>query len=403
MASINGGQSSQQQNGFTMKLKRPHFCKVILGNKTPLGKLEIPKSFIKKYGNMLENEVILKVLPNKKWKIGLTKSEDGSVFLHKGWKHFLHYYSLRHGYFLVFQERGNSRFRVSLFDDTYSEIRYPYNPNPSKKVAQEKGGVEIFIIHDEGDGDDDGDDDDDDYDGDGDDDDDDEPCYKRKPMKSPLTCHARPRKLARTDSTSEILSSPEFRHLEPKGKDEDGVVCANQLPLIQHSSNCDGADDEVVISGDNACEKDMTFVHKHPAATPSTLLSEIKKVDLEKWKIKPITETADIHSIEPAKSFMKKITFQKMKYAMWLPMDFARETGLASKTQVTLKDSSEDGNREEWLMKLRAYGDWGRVRIESGWTNFFNAKGLSMGDSCLFEFVGGILHVKISRKGEKAR
>ncbi|KAM7251700.1 hypothetical protein ACFE04_023583 [Oxalis oulophora] len=128
--------------------------------------------------------------------------------------------------------------------------------------------------------------------------------------------------------------------------------------------------------------KEITH-HKHPAATPSTLLSDllIKKVDHKKRKIEPKTEAADVDYIEPAKSlrFVKEITYKKMKYAMWMPVDFARETGLISKNMVTLKDISEGGHGEEWPMRLTTYGS--RVKLVAGWSKFYTGKRLSLGDS----------------------
>ncbi|KAM7252011.1 hypothetical protein ACFE04_023894 [Oxalis oulophora] len=157
-----------------MELERPQFFKVILAENILQGKLGIPKTFIRKYGSMLQNHVILRVLPNTEWEVGLTKFDDGRVYLSNGWKQFVEFYSFDDGYFLIFMDQGKCCFDVIILDTTGSEIYYPYYSNCGKTMAEcetdESEGspsVEIIDVI--------------------------KPCTKRKQKKAPLTRHLRPR------------------------------------------------------------------------------------------------------------------------------------------------------------------------------------------------------------------
>ncbi|KAM7252364.1 hypothetical protein ACFE04_024247 [Oxalis oulophora] len=155
----------------------------------------------------------------------------------------------------------------------------------------------------------------------------------------------------------------------------------------------------VIYDGDNACVKDTSFVHKqHATTTPSTLLpnSLNRKVDHKKRKIEqknePITRAITLH-------FAKEMTNLNMKYNINVPVNFAKETGLESMNTVTLKYITECGEEEEWPVEVQKQNEChDRVKLGSGWFKFWTAKGLCVGDSCLFEFVDGSLHVKVFRK-----
>ena len=63
------------------------------------------------------------------WPVRLEKGSDNSCFISDGWKEFAEHHSIGYGYFLVFGYEGASNFRVSVFDLTACEIRYPCNPS----------------------------------------------------------------------------------------------------------------------------------------------------------------------------------------------------------------------------------------------------------------------------------
>lgn len=56
------------------------------------------------------------------------KKWDDEIWLQNGWQEFLEYYSLTHGFFLVFEyTKRNCHFNVIIFDKSASEIDYPIN------------------------------------------------------------------------------------------------------------------------------------------------------------------------------------------------------------------------------------------------------------------------------------
>ncbi|XVE90507.1 hypothetical protein DITRI_Ditri20bG0083300 [Diplodiscus trichospermus] len=132
-----------------------HFFRIILGHDQ---KLELPKRFVRKYGNDLSNSVLISAPSGPLWKIELIKS-DGEIWLGNGWKDFADYFSLEKGNLLVFSYEGHSRLCLSMiFDQTTLEIEYPiYNSSSSNdanhdvelqtpKVEEIESDVSVEII-----------------------------------------------------------------------------------------------------------------------------------------------------------------------------------------------------------------------------------------------------------------
>ena len=87
-------------------------------------------------------------LPNgAEWKIELTKG-DGDVWLQKGWDEFTKHHSINLGHLLVFRYEGNSHFYVLVFDQSATEIDYPFNEKPQvpemESIESEDNSVEII-------------------------------------------------------------------------------------------------------------------------------------------------------------------------------------------------------------------------------------------------------------------
>ncbi|GLU13643.1 hypothetical protein SLE2022_302670 [Rubroshorea leprosula] len=141
---------------FTPKV--PHFFKVILEDTIRDGKLEIPKKFVRKYGNGMLSSVVLEVPSGAVWRVGLTRS-DGRVWLQCGWNEFAEYYSLKYGHFLVFRYEGNCNFHVLIFDTSASEIEYPnfssrhgrgcilYKEFQEPEIGEAEDDVSVEILH----------------------------------------------------------------------------------------------------------------------------------------------------------------------------------------------------------------------------------------------------------------
>ncbi|KAK3420100.1 hypothetical protein EUGRSUZ_G00890 [Eucalyptus grandis] len=133
----------------------PHFFKIILSQTLESGKLGIPKRFLRRHGKDLLGLVFLKVEGGLTWPVKLEKSEDGMVWLWKGWRKFMEHYSIGFGHLLVFRYEGDSVFRVIIFDKSASEIDYPssigsYGPRPEGEFLSRKEEDVVEIEDSEG-------------------------------------------------------------------------------------------------------------------------------------------------------------------------------------------------------------------------------------------------------------
>ncbi|KAF8019840.1 hypothetical protein BT93_G0513 [Corymbia citriodora subsp. variegata] len=163
-----GGRRASEDGGIDPdaatgpRLESPHFFKIILSNTLESGKLRcrpravyiqsgdlsmrlalnkpfdscgkrgktntlkkkgIPKKFLGRYGKDLSRLVLLEVPGSLTWTIEIDKHND-AVWLWKGWREFMQHYSIGHGHLIVFKYRGNSTFRVMIFDKSALEIDY---------------------------------------------------------------------------------------------------------------------------------------------------------------------------------------------------------------------------------------------------------------------------------------
>ncbi|EEF43345.1 DNA binding protein, putative [Ricinus communis] len=97
----------------------------------------LPLKFVKEYGNELANIAKLTVSSNGRvWRVGLTKERNHTWYLHNGWHEFASYHSICYGYFLVFEYKGMSNFKVFIFDMSACEIPYWCNKDPPSNMKQ---------------------------------------------------------------------------------------------------------------------------------------------------------------------------------------------------------------------------------------------------------------------------
>ncbi|GMJ08742.1 REPRODUCTIVE MERISTEM 39, REDUCED VERNALIZATION RESPONSE 1 [Hibiscus trionum] len=101
-----------------------HFFKIVLEEATRSGKLGIPASFVRDYGNNLSNPVFFKVPNGEIWELELVKC-DGKMWFGNGWLNFAEHYSVAPGHFLAFRYEGGCHFHVIICDRTATEIEYP--------------------------------------------------------------------------------------------------------------------------------------------------------------------------------------------------------------------------------------------------------------------------------------
>ncbi|GAB4848920.1 hypothetical protein Ancab_003732 [Ancistrocladus abbreviatus] len=128
------------------KKPKPHFFKIMLNPPLQQQKLEIPKKFMSKYGKELLDVACLKVPSGEEWKVKLLKW-SGRAWFQEGWEQFVKFYSIVVGHFILFKYKGNSHFRVIIFDTSASEIEYPLvhdniSGSGSSKIALKKERIE---------------------------------------------------------------------------------------------------------------------------------------------------------------------------------------------------------------------------------------------------------------------
>ncbi|KAM7251053.1 hypothetical protein ACFE04_022936 [Oxalis oulophora] len=164
--------------------RTPQFFKIIMStDAVERQKLMIPETFIEKYGNILQNSVILQVLDGRRWKVRVAR-RDGILWLKGGWREFMDYYSIGCYYYLAFRLVGIARFRVTIFDPTATEIEYPF------KSASKSEYSDIQVLG-----------------------------TSRKRDKSPVVC-PRPGKVWRTASTGKTRISPKNAECSEKNRKE---------------------------------------------------------------------------------------------------------------------------------------------------------------------------------------
>ncbi|XP_015582772.2 B3 domain-containing transcription factor VRN1 isoform X2 [Ricinus communis] len=126
--------TQRDSDRLLFKATRPHFFKIVLNDVIRDKKLGFPRKFVRKYGDILPNTVVLKVPSGDIWRIELIKC-NGEIWLQKGWQEFMEFYSLAFGFFLVFQyDQRNCHFNVIILDTSASEIDYPCRNNGENEV-----------------------------------------------------------------------------------------------------------------------------------------------------------------------------------------------------------------------------------------------------------------------------
>jgi hypothetical protein len=78
------------------------------------------------FGDDLSDVATLTAPNGHLWQVGLEKGNK-EIWFHDGWHEFMEYHSIHYGYFLVFRYEGNSKFHVLVFDNTATEIQYPWS------------------------------------------------------------------------------------------------------------------------------------------------------------------------------------------------------------------------------------------------------------------------------------
>ncbi|KAE8779930.1 hypothetical protein D1007_46967 [Hordeum vulgare] len=87
----------------------------------------LPDNFVKMLDGHRPQNMKLRQADNELGKlcgVEVVFDTDGSMYLDRGWKQFVHASDLQHRYFLVFRYDGNATFVVKVFDTTMCRRRY---------------------------------------------------------------------------------------------------------------------------------------------------------------------------------------------------------------------------------------------------------------------------------------
>ncbi|KAB1199848.1 B3 domain-containing transcription factor VRN1 [Morella rubra] len=115
----------------------PHFFKIILPSAMAEKKLRIPAKFVREFGDKLSARATLTVPNGQIWQVGLEEAQS-KIWFQEGWRDFVEHHSIDHGYFLVFRYEGNSNFSVLVFDQTSTEIQYPWNNKKCQRGREDQ-------------------------------------------------------------------------------------------------------------------------------------------------------------------------------------------------------------------------------------------------------------------------
>ncbi|XVF17774.1 hypothetical protein REPUB_Repub10bG0152500 [Reevesia pubescens] len=375
---------NQRENYNSMfRPKTPHFFKIILEDTIRDNKLEIPREFVRKYGDGLSSPVLLKVPSGDTWQVELTKS-DGDIWLQNGWQEFAQHYSQKYGHLLVFKYEGNGNFQVLIFDMSATEIEYPYishiEDHKSDEQCQEPGMEEAKadssdeIL----------------YEPDMEEaevDNSDEILYEpppskktRKKLRSPCS---HPRKKLRITPTDKSTNSAI--------KIESNVMFETQAPPYRHSG-CPAR------KGDKSTSRpriERLFADKKAQAlqiASSAFKSENpfflvvmqpSYVGLgNKCRLGRLTDFLDFPLLKPFLSPFELKFVLNFPFEQALPTNFVRKHLMKDQRHVTLCNS----NGKTWTVsyvpdkKLSA-------SLRTGWQTFVHDNNIQVGDVCAFELI----------------
>ncbi|KDP44968.1 hypothetical protein JCGZ_01468 [Jatropha curcas] len=438
MASPPSGKDNQN---LLFKTHKPHFFKVVLDNALRDRKLEIPKEFVRKYGNDLPSSVVLNVPTGAKWKVELFKC-DGEIWFRNGWQEFAEYYSLAHSYFIVFEydQHSNCHFNVLILDKSATEIDYPVNYNgddeeinnlekaengsPHKKTKIEKPTTKFEpkrgdaekprkrkkfkkavlkaqkLAHDEK-----------------------EVLLQKARMvfysKNPFFMVAMQSSYVHKGERLHISSSFAKRHLNEKHGDGTLKVMDGRTWSIRyHVETSRGRPRVLVYSGWNKFSREnhlevgdvCVFELTNPAATTMnvTILRYSKNANsnpsLGNKKLKHEEETSNCQQFNRWASFQNdssrypffKVVIQpcNLRSPLNIPMKFVIEH-----TKQTTEDVILQIENRRWPVKLLSYPS--QSKLSAGWISFAKENSIRVGNVCIFELINSestLFKVSIVRK-----
>ncbi|XP_042974807.1 B3 domain-containing transcription factor VRN1-like isoform X2 [Carya illinoinensis] len=337
-------------------VKSPHFFKIIPPDSLRDGKLRIPTRFIRRYGESLSNLALIKLPNGAEWKLELAKC-DGKVWLKKGWREFMEYSSLKQGHLLVFRYEGKSHFCVLLFDESATEIDYPFNSSPGEdlkihekfpvsRMEEMESDISVERL-------------------------DDFPAYPKTREKSPLSC-PRPRKMMRTNSSAQIRSTANLSRLVPhstKNKLKEANLKKSKGQAKFHSTMQEFEGVEGI------------YTTKKPPK--SEVLRRIPKMTTDE-KAKDLQKARGVKPENPHFDVVMQASYVRFGRVS-IPSGFAKRHLNKKCDDIILRLS--DGRR--WSVGFN-FNRRAACQFGGGWKEFVQDNNLVVGDVCSFELIKGI-------------
>ncbi|KAL2490728.1 B3 domain-containing transcription factor VRN1 [Abeliophyllum distichum] len=355
------------------------FYKVVLPSTTFQHKLRIPDKFVVKYGHELSDIVQVIDSTGGVWYVRLEKAEK-TLWLHDGWEKFVEDHSISYGYFLLFKYKGNSSFKVHIFDVTARDVDYPSNSRDFEGGSNQstRNSISNFDEHS---------------------DDGSVKILAYFPGK-PVACS--PRRPVPNETMHDLSFSTEFGCGVKRGKSdaagrsrsqrcyptrskckiEDGV-CEIKMENLNRSLSS-----EPVLNKSRKFEesKNQNFQKTIPCTGGNQKLSSNENqssVDVESHLGKKAVHTSGIFLPKnPSFTVMLKPYNLYPSFTVNVPAAFAREYLPGVPGHIELHDC--DGKK--WL--VRGSTRRGTVHnLAGGWGTFVKEKNLRVGDSCVFEAI----------------
>ncbi|KAJ9704913.1 hypothetical protein PVL29_003121 [Vitis rotundifolia] len=358
--------------------QRPyHFFKIVLPSNASDTKLKIPPKFVNIFRDELTASATLTTPMGQVWPVRLEKASDNSCWICDGWKEFAEHHSIGCGYFLVFGYEGVSNFRVSVFDLTACEIRYPCNPsngsqNPyhgkrssvhPEEEMQDDGSVEILgssppwqpltslregifdvcvgqQIHRRGS----------------------KPLGSKKHKKSKHGCFRGSKKYKIEDH----VESTRVDHLNP----------SSSRIFNSHGSSSLGKAKAKYRNHNQTDREDSLIKDRKGAKTNARTLSP-KRCGRTEIMERIIHAARMFKPANPSFTIIMKPYKNRLLY---VPTEFGRKH--LKRKSIKLEDST---GRQWPLSCLLNRG--GNIRLSKGWNEFVEEKNLKEGDVCVFELV----------------
>ncbi|KAL6224715.1 hypothetical protein ACLB2K_003570 [Fragaria x ananassa] len=298
----------------------------------------IPKKFVKKYGEHLSDSVCLKIPSGCEWEVGVTRNGN-KVWFEQGWPAFAKFYSLNYGVFLLFRYEGNSKFQVCIFDTSATEIAYRIRIEEPDNINCEDDDNSVEVLDDFS-----------------------HPYCPKTREKSPLPS-PRPHKRRKISSNSEgkIQGKTDIIGKEHGGGSSSTQNVRKETPKVcgmKHSSTAKTKTTALERAAGFTSEKPFSIVTMHPSYVQSNTMnlrgSFVKNFATQHQLVK-------LQKIQP-KFVMKYGDYLSKSVRLKLP------SGCQWQVEVTKSDS------EVWFDK--------------GWPEFFKFYTLNYGHLVIFTYHG---------------